>query len=107
MFSKIDLRSIYHQLRIRASDVPKTTFLTMYDHYEFLVISFELNNAHVGFIQLINNVFHTYLDFFMIVFIEEILVYSRTKEDHVHHLKIVFHRLREKELYAKFSKCDF
>ena len=87
-------------------DVPKTTFFTMFFHYEFLVILFELNNAHVGFRELMTKVFRPYLDFFIISF-DEIYVYSWTKEDYVCHLKIVFWMLREKNFYEKFSKCDF
>ena len=107
MFSKIDLRSGYHQLKIRASDIPKTAFRTRYGHYEFLVMSFGLTNAPEAFMELMNGVFRPYLDFFVIVFIDESLFYSKTKEDHVRHLRIVLQRLREEKLYAKFSKCEF
>ena len=107
MFSKIDLRSGYYQLKIRASDIPKTTFQTRYSHYEFLVMSFGLTNAPATFMELMNVVFRPYLDSFVIVFIDDILVYSKTEEDHVQHLRIVFQRLREEKLYAKFSNCEF
>ena len=107
LFSKIDLRSGYHQLKIRASDIPKTAFRTRYKHYEFLVMSFGLTNAPAAFMELMNGVFQPYLDSFVIVFIDDILVYSKTEEDHVRHLRIVLHRLREEKLYAKFSKCEF
>ena len=107
LFSKIDLRSGYHQLKIRASDIPKTAFRTRYGHYEFLVMSFGLTNAPAAFMELMNGVFQPYLDSFVIVFIDEILVYSKTKEDHVQHLRILLQRLREEKLYAKFSKCEF
>ena len=107
MFSKIDLRSGYYQLKIRASDIPKKTFQTQYRHYEFLVMSFGLTNAPAAFMELMNGVFQPYLDSFVIVFIDDILVYSKTEEDHVRHLRIVLQRLREEKLYVKFSKCEF
>lgn len=107
LFSKIDLRSRYHQLKIRASDIPKTVFRTRYGHYEFLVMSFGLTNAPAAFMELINRVFRPYLDCFVIIFIDDILVYSKSKEDHVRHLRIVLQRLREEQLYAKFLKCEF
>ncbi|XP_019262136.1 PREDICTED: uncharacterized protein LOC109239972, partial [Nicotiana attenuata] len=107
VFSKIDLRSGYHQLRIRASDVPKTAFRTRYGHYEFLVMSFGLTNAPAAFMDLMNRVFRPYLDSFMIVFIDDILIYSRSKEEHEQHLRVVLQTLRDSRLYAKFSKCEF
>ena len=107
MFSKIDLSSRYHQLNIRASDIPKTPFWTRYGHYEFLVMSFGLTNSPATFMELMNGVFRQYLDSFVIVFIDDILVYSNTEEDHVRHLRIVLQRLREEKLYAKFSKFEF
>ncbi|KAH9705011.1 Endonuclease [Citrus sinensis] len=107
VFSKIDLRSGYHQLRIKEADVPKTAFRTRYGHYEFLVMPFGLTNAPAAFMDLMNRVFHPYLDRFVIVFIDDILVYSRSQEDHEEHLRTVLQTLRQKQLYAKFSKCEF
>ncbi|XP_019244447.1 PREDICTED: uncharacterized protein LOC109224316 [Nicotiana attenuata] len=107
VFSKIDLRSGYHQLRIRASDVPKTAFRTRYGYYEFLVMSFGLTNAPAAFMGLMNRVFRPYLDSFVIVFIDDILIYSRSQEEHEQHLRVVLQTLRDSRLYAKFSKCEF
>ena len=107
LFSKIDLRSRYHKLKIRESDIPKKAFWTRYGHYEFLVMSFGLTNAPATFMELMNGLFRPYLDSFVIVFIDDILVYSKTEEDHVRHLRIGLQRLREEKLYAKFSKCEF
>ena len=107
VFSKINLRSGYHQLRIRAEDVPKTAFRTRYGHFEFLVMPFGLTNAPAAFMDLMNRVFHNYLDRFVIVFIDDILVYSRSDEEHVQHLRVVLQTLREQQLYAKFTKCEF
>ena len=106
-FSKIDLRSGYHQLKIRQEDVPKTAFRTRYGHYEFLVMSFGLTNAPAAFMDLMNRVFKPFLDKFIIVFIDDILVYSRSVEEHGVHLRVALQTLREKQLYAKFSKCEF
>ncbi|KAJ3704277.1 hypothetical protein LUZ61_007982 [Rhynchospora tenuis] len=107
VYSKIDLRSGYHQLRIRPSDVPKTAFRTRYGHYEFLVLSFGLTNAPAYFMNLMNRVFEDYLDSFVVVFIDDILIYSKSAEEHEHHLRLALQRLREHQLYAKFPKCEF
>ena len=107
VFSKIDLRSGYHQLKIRELDIPKTAFRALYGHYEFLVISFGLTNAPAAFMHLMYSVFRPYLDSFIIVFIDDILVYFQSREDHEQHLRTVLQTLREKKLYAKFSKCEF
>jgi hypothetical protein len=107
MFSKIDLRSGYHQLRIRPSDIPKTAFITKYGLYEFTVMSFGLTNAPAFFMNLMNSVFMDYLDKFVVVFIDDILIYSQSEAEHVDHLKMVLQRLREHQLYAKLSKCEF
>jgi hypothetical protein len=107
VFSKIDLRSGYHQIKIRASDVPKTAFSTRYGLYEFLVMSFGLTNAPAYFMYLMNSVFMNELDKFVVVFIDDILIYSKNEAEHVRHLRIVLQRLRDHKLYAKFSKCEF
>ena len=107
VFSKIDLRSGYHQLKIKGEDIPKTAFRTRYGHYEFLVMPFGLTNAPVAFMDLMNRVFHEYLDRFVIVFIDDILILSKSMEENEEHLRIDFQILREKKLYAKFKKCEF
>ena len=106
-FSRIDLRSGYHQVRIAEGDVPKTAFRTRYGHFEFTVLAFGLTNAPATFMQLMHDVFRPYLDDFVIVFLDDILVYSRTENEHVEHVKTVLKTLRERKLYAKASKCDF
>ncbi|KAJ1690806.1 hypothetical protein LUZ63_014961 [Rhynchospora breviuscula] len=107
VYSKIDLRTGYHQLRIRPSDVEKTAFRSRYGHYEYLVMPFGLTNAPAAFMDLMNRVFRDLLDSFVVVFIDDILVYSRSYEEHTEHLRIVLNRLREHKLFAKFSKCEF
>ena len=107
VFSKIDLRSGYYQLRVKDEDVPKTAFRTRYGHYEFLVMPFGLTNAPAAFMDLMNRVFRPYVDQFVVVFIDDILVYSKDAQEHEQHLRIVLETLREKKLYAKLSKCDF
>ena len=107
MFSKIDLRFVYHQLRIHDEDMYKTNFHSRYMHYEFLVMSFNLTNAPIAFMDLMNRVFRPFLDQFMIVFIDDVLIYFRSEEEHEQHLRLVLQTLREHQLYAKFSKCEF
>ncbi|KAL0541846.1 hypothetical protein IC582_021914 [Cucumis melo] len=107
LFSKIDLRSGYHQLKVRESDIAKTAFRTRYEHYEFRVMPFGLTNAPAVFMDLMNRIFHQYLDHFMTVFVDDILVYSIDRESREEHLRIVLQTLRDKQLYAKFSKCEF
>jgi hypothetical protein len=107
VFSKINLRSGYHQIKIRPCDIPKTAFSTRYGLYEFLVMSFGLTNAPAYFMYLMNSVFMTELDKFVVVFIDDILIYSKNEKEHAKHLRIVLQRLRDHKLYAKFSKCEF
>jgi hypothetical protein len=107
IFSKIDLRSGYHQLKIQMEDIPKTTFTSRYGLYEFTVMSFGLTNAPTYFMYLMNKVFMEYLDKFVVVFIDDILVFSRSEEEHEEHLRLVLQKLCEHQLYAKFNKCDF
>ena len=107
VFSKIDLRSGCHQIRIRLEDIPKTAFSTRYDLDEYLVMSFGLTNAPAYFMYLMNSVFMPKLDKFVVMFIDDILIYSENEVDHAEHMRIVLSRLREHKLYAKFSKCEF
>ncbi|GJW88969.1 putative reverse transcriptase domain-containing protein [Tanacetum coccineum] len=106
VYSKINLRSGYHQLRARDVDIPKTAFRTRYGHYEFQVMPFGLTNAPAVFMVLMNRVCKPYLDKFIIVFIDDILIYSHNKEEHGSHLRIILELLKKEKLYAKFSKCD-
>ncbi|GJR00981.1 putative reverse transcriptase domain-containing protein, partial [Tanacetum coccineum] len=107
VYSNIDLRSGYHQLRVREEDIPKTAFRTLYGHYEFQVMPFGLTNALVVFKDLMNRVCKTYLDSFVIMFIDDILIYSKSRKEHEGHHKLILRLLKKEELYAKFSKCEF
>ncbi|GKE73990.1 putative reverse transcriptase domain-containing protein [Tanacetum coccineum] len=107
VYSKIDLRSVYHQLRVREEDIPKMAFRTRYGHYEFQVTQFGLTNAPAVFMDSMNRVCKPFLDKFMIVFIDDILIYSKNKKEHEEHLKAVLVLLKKEKLYAKFSKCEF
>jgi hypothetical protein len=107
VFSKIDLGSGYHQIRIRPKDIPKTVFTMRYGLFEYLVMSFGLTNAPAHFTYLMKSIFMPDLDKFVVVFIDDILIYSKNEEEHAQHLRIILTRLREHQLYAKFSKCAF
>ncbi|GKE09773.1 putative reverse transcriptase domain-containing protein [Tanacetum coccineum] len=107
VYSKIDMRSGYHQLRVREEYIPKTTFRTRYGHYEFQVMPFGLTIAPMVFMDLMNRVCKPYMDKFVIVFIDDILIYSKSKEEHAEHLKLILELLKKEELYAKFLKCEF
>ena len=107
VFSKIDLRSGYHQLRIKEQDIQKTAFRTRYGHYEFSVMPFGLTNAPAMFMDLMNRVFRPYLDQYVVVFIDDILVYSNSHLEHEQHLRVVLQTLRENQLYVKLDKCEF
>jgi hypothetical protein len=107
IFSKIELRSGYHQVRIKEEDIHKTTFRTRYGNYEFVVVPFGLTNAPIVFMFLMNGIFKNYLDKFVIVFLDDILIYSKSKQEHEHHLRLVLQVLREHQLYTNLSKCYF
>nr|GEZ10662.1 RNA-directed DNA polymerase homolog [Tanacetum cinerariifolium] len=107
IISKIDLRSGYHQLRVRREDIPKTACRTRYGHYEFQVMPFDLANAPTVFMDLMNRVCKPYLGKFVIVFIDDILINSKDEKEHEEHLRQILKLLKKKELYAKFSKCEF
>ena len=106
VYSKIDLRIGYHQLRIRETDIPKTTFRTN-GPFEFTVMPFGLTNGPTAFMDLMHRIFQPYLDQFVVVFVDDILIYSQSKEEHEDHLRVVLQLLRDHQLYAKFSKCEF
>jgi len=107
VFSKIDLNSGYHQLRIREEDIEKTTFSTRYGHYEYIVMSFGLTNAPAVFMEAMNRMLHEYLDDFVVVFLDDILIYSKSEEEHERHLRLVLDALRKNQFYAKLKKCAF
>ncbi|GJZ75187.1 putative reverse transcriptase domain-containing protein, partial [Tanacetum coccineum] len=107
VYSKIDLRLGYPQLRVREEDIPKTAFRTRYGHYEFQVMPFGLTNAPAVFMDHMNRVCKPYLDKFIIVFIDDLLIYSKNKQEHEEYLKLILELLKKEELYAKFSKCEF
>ncbi|GJX83817.1 putative nucleotidyltransferase, ribonuclease H [Tanacetum coccineum] len=106
-FSRIDLRSVYHQLIVHEDDIPKTAFRTRYGYFKFTVMPFGLTNAPAVFMDLMKRVCRPYLDNFVIVFIDDILIYSRTREEHKMYLRLVLELLKKEKLYAKFSKCEF
>ena len=107
VYSKIDLRTGYHQLRVRETDILKTAFRTRYGHYEFTVMPFGLTNAPAAFMDLMHRVFQPYLDQSIVVFVDDILIYSQSELEHEYHLRIVLQLLRDHQLYTKFSKCEF
>ena len=107
VYSKIDLRTSYHQRRVKDTDIPKTTFRTRYGHFEFTVMPFRLTNAPAAFMDLMHRIFQPYLDQFVVVFVDDIMIYSQTEWEHEYHLRILLQLLRDHQLYAKFSKCEF
>jgi hypothetical protein len=107
VFSKINLRSGYHQLKFLECDIPTTVFVSRYGLYEYTVMSFGLINAPAYFMYLMNKVFMEYLDKFVMVFIDDILVYSRSEEEHEEHIRLALQKLREHKSYAKLSTCEF
>ena len=107
VYFKIDLRTGYHQLRVRDTDIPKTAFRTRYGHFEVTVMPFGLTNAPAAFMDLMHRIFQPYLDQFVVVFVDDILIYSQSEWEHEYHLRIVLQLLRDHQLYAKFSKCEF
>ena len=107
VYSKIDLRTGYHQLRVREIDIPKTAFRTRYGHFEFTVMPFGLTNAPAVFMDLMHRIFQPYLDQFVVVFVDDILIYSQSEWEYEYHLRIILQLLRDHQLYAKFSNCEF
>ena len=107
VFSKIDLRSGYHQILVKPEDVQKTAFRSRYGHYEWVVMSFRVTNEPAIFMDYMNRIFRPYLDQFVVVFIDNILIYSQSRDEHVEHLRVVLGILRENKLYGKLSKCEF
>jgi hypothetical protein len=106
-FTSLDLRSGYYQIRMKDADIPKTCILTRYGSFEFLVMPFGLTNAPSTFQAVMNDVFREYLDDFVMVYIDDILIFSRTAEYHLRHVKLILERLRQHQLFAKLSKCEF
>ena len=107
VYSKIDLRTGYHQPRVGDTDIPRAAFRTRYGHLEFTVMPFGLTNTLAAFMDLMHRVFQPYLDQFVVVFVDDILIYSQSEWEHEYHLRIVLQLLRDHQLYAKFSKCEF
>ena len=107
VYSKVDIHTSYHQLRVRATDIPKTTFRTRYGHFEFTVMPFGLTNSPAAFMDLMHRVFQPYLNQFVVVFVDDILIYFQSEWEHEYHLRIVLQLLRDHQLYGKFSKCEF
>jgi hypothetical protein len=107
VFSKVGLRSGYHQIKIHPEDIPKTAFSTRYGLHEYLVMSFGLTNAPAHFMYLMNSVFMPELDKFVVIFIDDILIYFKSEEEHAQYFQVILQRLRDHQLYAKFSKCAF
>ena len=107
VYFEINLRTGYHQLRVREVDIPKTMFRTWYGHFEFTVMPFGFTNAPAAFMDLMHRVIQPYLDQFIVAFVDDILIYSQSKEKHEDHLRIVPQAIREHQLYAKCSKCEF
>ena len=107
VYSKIDLRTGYHQLRVGDTDIPKTAVRTSYGHFEFTVMPFGLMNAPAAFVDLMHRIFQPYLNQFVVVFVDDILIYSQSEWEHEYHLRIVLQLLRDLQLYVKFSKCEF
>ena len=107
VYSKIDLRTCYHQLRVKETYIPKTAFRIRYGHFEFTVMPFGLTNAPASFMDLMHRVFQPYLDQFVVVFVDDILIYSQSEWEHEYHLRIVLQLLRDHQMYTKFSKCEF
>ena len=103
----MDLRTSYHQLRVREADIPKTAFRTRYGHFEFMVMPFGMTNAPAAFMDLMHRVFQSYLDQFVVVFMDDILINSQFEEEYEGRLRVVLQLLRDHQLYAKFSKCEF
>ena len=107
IFSKIDLRSGYYQICVKPANILKTAFKTRYGHYEYSVMPFGMSNAPGAFIEYMNMIFHQYLDKFVVMFVDDILIYSKEDGEHTYHLSLVLEILQEKKLYAKLSKCEF